>query len=229
MTANFDPVARAYRWLEYLSFGPFLSRARFQFVPRLLHARRALVLGDGDGRFVARLLQLNSQVSVDAVDSSARMLRLLERRVRRLGPQAYQRLSVHQADALHFEPPATDYDLVVTHFFLDCFSEREVEILLRAVVPHLAAGALWAISDFAIPPTGPASVFARLVVEFLYRAFHLLTGLRVRRLPQYSALFRDAGFSLLDRRSRLGGLLLSELWQFKPGGNRDRAVRLPPP
>ncbi len=46
---NFNRLAQIYRWLEYLSFGPFLWRCRIRFLPDLAHCRRALVLGDGDG------------------------------------------------------------------------------------------------------------------------------------------------------------------------------------
>ena len=83
--ANFDHIARPYRWLEYLTFGPYLERCRFHFLDQLKRHRRALILGDGDGRFTARLLATNPQISVDAVDSSAAMLNLLSERVSRLG------------------------------------------------------------------------------------------------------------------------------------------------
>src|SRR6185437_1080687 len=58
-TPKFDRLARVYRWMEWLSFGPYLSRCRRAFLPQLRDARRALVLGDGDGRFTAALLRRN--------------------------------------------------------------------------------------------------------------------------------------------------------------------------
>ena len=86
--ANFDPIARPYRWLEYLTFGPYLERCRYHFLNQLGQHCRALILGDGDGRFTARLLAANPEISVDAVDSSATMLHLLTKRVSRLGQSA---------------------------------------------------------------------------------------------------------------------------------------------
>ena len=73
-SVNFDPIARPYRWLEYLSFGRELERRRFRYLPEVKSARRALVLGDGDGRFLAALVRQGGEVSVDYVDLSARML-----------------------------------------------------------------------------------------------------------------------------------------------------------
>ena len=79
---NFDSLAHTYRWLEYVSFGRILERCRFHYLARCSHARHALILGDGDGRFTARLLVANATVNVDAVDASAAMLAVLRRRAR---------------------------------------------------------------------------------------------------------------------------------------------------
>ena len=66
MQPDFNRIARPYRWLEYLSFGPLLERCRFHRLPQMVDAKRALVLGDGDGRFLARLLRKNPQIQADA-------------------------------------------------------------------------------------------------------------------------------------------------------------------
>ena len=85
---NFDPLARPYRWLEYATFGRALERCRFHFLPALTGARRALVLGDGDGRFLARLLRANPELEADVVDCSPAMLRLLQRTAQARRPTA---------------------------------------------------------------------------------------------------------------------------------------------
>ena len=67
---NFDRLAGVYRWMEWLSFGPHLGRCRRAFLLEMTESRRALVLGDGDGRFTAALLRQNKAIQVDAVDVS---------------------------------------------------------------------------------------------------------------------------------------------------------------
>lgn len=212
---NFDPIARPYRWLEYLSFGPFLERCRFHYLGRLACSRRALILGDGDGRFAAKLLASNPEITVDAVDSSSAMLALLSSRVSALGPTAKRRLRTIRSDAQDFHPQGEHYDLVVTHFFLDCLHEEEVRILIASMTPNLAPDALWLISEFSIPGHQPAAFFCKLVVGSLYRIFRLATGLRVRRLPEYAPRLEEAQFSLRSCRKWLGGLLTSELWRYE--------------
>ena len=224
---DFDLVARPYRWLEYLSFGPYLARCRFAQLPHLMSARRALVFGDGDGRFLARLLRLNPQLHADAVDASPRMLALLRRRIARAGAAA--RVRTHGLDALEFNPRAAAvhdgaaYDLVVTHFFLDCFTPPQIERLAAVVVPACAPDACWLISEFQIPAhrSRLAVLASRLVVAALYRAFALLTGLRVRHLPDYAPILRRHGFELESHPEFLGGLLRSQLW--RRGGSCNAA------
>jgi SAM-dependent methyltransferase len=207
MTPNFDRIARAYRWLEYLSLGPLLARTRNHHLPRLHDRTQALILGDGDGRFTARLLAANPALQADAVDLSPVMLRLLRRKCAETSP----RLRTHHADARTFTPPATP-DLVVTHFFLDCLTQPEVDRLISRLTPELAGNALWLVSDFRIP--GGALYWpARAYVRLLYLAFRILTGLRTTKLPDHASALLRCGFTRIAVQRALFGLLTTELWR----------------
>jgi ubiquinone/menaquinone biosynthesis C-methylase UbiE len=210
---NFDLVARPYRWLEYLTFGPILEHCRYHYLTQLSTYHRALILGDGDGRFTTRLLTANPQITIDAVDSSAAMLDLLTQRARQLGPSATQRLTTIHSDALAFRLEGAPYDLVVTHFFLDCLTDDNLNALVAKIHLHLTPNATWLISEFAIPPAQPANIIARTVIAGLYRAFNVLAGLKTQRLPDYASTFRQNGFSRTDQKVFLGGLLTAELWR----------------
>ena len=217
--ANFDRVARLYRWGEYLCLGPLLEQTRTFHLPRLAACRQALVLGDGDGRFTARLLRSNRAVRVHAVDTSDAMLRLLRTRAGRAAPGAGARLLTEQRSALD-STPATGTDLVVTHFFLDCLQQPEVDALVRRLTPHLAPDALWLFSDFRIPG-GVLAWPARVYVRALYAVLGLLTGLRTTHLPDHAVALRRVGFRLIAQQRKLFGMLTTELWQGSTWNNSD--------
>ena len=189
-----------------------LRRWSSETVP--LIRRRALVLGDGDGRFLAYLLARNPRLHADAVDLSPAMLRLLRLRAEAATPTAASRLATHTADALAFHPSAS-CDLVVTHFFLDCLTQPELDILVARTVPHLEPGALWLLSDFRIPP-GSLRLPASILIRTLYLAFRLLTGLRAAHLPDHASPLHLAGLFLVARHRSLLGILTTELWQHHP-------------
>lgn len=212
---NFDVLASPYRWMEYLTFGPLLMHTRLAFLDRMGTSRRALILGDGDGRFTRALLNANPTILVDAVDISPAMLRSL---VRRAAPHC-GRLRTFCADLRDWQPELQSYDLIITHFFLDCLTDDEVALLVRRIQPALAPNAQWVLSEFAIP-AGPKffAMLARLLVRFLYFAFQMLTGLETRKLPEFGTTFAQAGFTRLERKGMLRGILIAELWR----GNASR-------
>jgi ubiquinone/menaquinone biosynthesis C-methylase UbiE len=212
--ADFDRIARPYRTLEYITLGRMLERTREHFLPALRDARNALVLGDGDGRFLVKLLEANSELHATAVDTSATMLELLARRCERYAG----RLRVEQTDARRSLPQGTEpYDLIVTHFFLDCLEQDELVLLAQRVRPLAAQGVLWVVSDFRIPNSA-LRVPAWLFVRGLYLCFRALTGLRTTRLPDHVAAMQDAGFVRIDRRFLLAGVLVTEIWQAEADG-----------
>jgi ubiquinone/menaquinone biosynthesis C-methylase UbiE len=206
---TFDLIARPYRWLEYLTLGRTLERCRLHYLPNILQQKQALILGDGDGRFLAQLLAHNPQLHADAIDTSATMLRLLRQRCKSIAPT---RLQTHQTSALAFSVEAKSYDLIVTHFFLDCLTQPELEALVAHIAPALAPGALWLTSDFRIP-SGPMRLPAKFIVRALYLAFRILTGLRTTHLPDHTTPLTRAGLTRITHQHRLAGLLFTELWQ----------------
>ena len=212
--ARFGRLARAYRWMEYFSFGPYLQQCRMLRVAEIASCKRALVYGDGDGRFVAELARRVPALRVTAVDASPEMLR---QAARRLPPEAQVRLV--QGDALDCDVaafPDAPFDLIVTHFFLDCFEEAELTLVLSRVNTAVEENARWVVSDFAIPQRNPARLMGILIVRGLYLAFGLLTGLKTRGLPDHGRVMREAGWVLEDRRELLLGLLASESWRRVP-------------
>jgi cyclopropane fatty-acyl-phospholipid synthase-like methyltransferase len=207
--ANFDPLARWYRRLEQLTFGTALWRCRCAFLDELHDRRNALALGDGDGRFTARLLKANLDVRVDAVDSSDAMLRELQRNA-----QVHRdRIHTHCADLRTWRPERSNYDLIVTHFVLDCLTTEEVAALAQRLHACSAPQAVWLISEFAAPRDWFGALIARPLIRSLYLGFRILTGLRIARLPNYHQALAQAGFLISREETRLRGLLVSEIWR----------------
>jgi len=203
---NCDPIAPWYRWLEYAGFGRALERRRVAFLNEVSGARRVLVLGDGDGRALAELIRHAPYAHIDCVDRSERMLHLARRRVDATGVGA-RRVVFHHADALNVALPDAAYDLIVTHFFLDCLDEPSLARLLERVGPAARPSARWLVSEFRQP-----ALWATVLVKGLYLFFRITTGLRTRRLADHHPVFARHGFRHSLAESSWKGLLTSELW-----------------
>jgi SAM-dependent methyltransferase len=210
---NCDRVARVYRAMEYLFFGGALEACRVKYLAEAVECRRALLCGDGDGRFLEELLRTNRDVCVDFVDLSAGMAAMGKRRIERIGPEATKRTRFHVADVRDFEPSGGwRYDLISTHFFLDCFHDAEITDVTRKLGSLAQHGAKLLLSDFRIPASGVARYADAAIIRGLYGAFRLTTGLRVTGLPNYEGALERAGFSKKRETLKLGGLLVASLW-----------------
>jgi ubiquinone/menaquinone biosynthesis C-methylase UbiE len=208
---NCDPIARAYRWLEYLVFGRRLERRRRAYLDAVANARRVLILGDGDGRFTAEFLSRNPLAQADSVDLSAKMLQLAEQRIRnaRLDPA---RIRFLFGDARTIQLSGK-YDLVVSHFFLDCFTALELQALIAQISAVMCPHARWLISEFQLPSDGIRRLAAALLIKIMYLFFRLFTGLQPNHLSGYPAIFAANGFRRIASSQAAGGLLVSELWE----------------
>jgi trans-aconitate methyltransferase len=201
---SFDHLARPYAWLERLVFADALERTRFAHLEHLANRARVLVLGEGDGRCLERMLRVAPSAVFDVVDDSPAML--AQARSRSVGDE---RVRFHEVDARRFtctEP----YDLVVTHFFLDCFEGPDLAELVSRVSGVLQSGGLWIYGDFRPEAREPST---RLLVWALYRAFRLVTDIQSRALADPRPALLRAGLVRIDRRCFGNDRLVSEVWR----------------
>jgi len=208
-TGNFDRLARGYQTLEWLAFGGDLERARFALLPALRSARRLLIPGEGDGRFLEKLVDLNPSAEIDCLDAS---LAMIERARSRLGERG-SHVTFRHADFWQINLPAQHYDAVVTCFFLDCFNSDEAERAVAKIAASLQPHAQWLWVDFALPARGLDRWRAQLWLTLLYTFFRWQTGLQTRRLPPAEAFIVAAGLEPITTQSSQGGLLRSVLFR----------------
>ena len=213
--------------------GRSLERRRLEFLATLRNCRRVLILGEGDGRFLSKFLEINPTAQVDCVDSSEKMLAVTRTRIATSAKAVragLERITFHHADANTWLPATgRGYDLVVSHFFLDCFGDDELVALVGKFAGVTAPKAQWVVSEFHQPDSGWKAWRAKLWIGGLYRLFGWTTGLRVRRLPMYRSILEQAGFGLVEEVTANAGLLVSERWIKGPGSNAVDLTATPPP
>ena len=207
---SFDTLAPYYRIMEWVTAGGVLQRCRTAFIAEASNSRRALLLGEGPGRFLGELLRTNPRVEVTCVERSPRMI--AEAR-RGLDASQLARVQFVQADALTWQPPRCESDLVVTHFFLDCFRRDELQALVAKIAASATADARWLLADFREPETGWRRWRARAVLATMYGFFRLATALSASQLTPPGEFLRASGFRLTARRLANFGLAHSDLWQ----------------
>jgi ubiquinone/menaquinone biosynthesis C-methylase UbiE len=185
--------------------GRALQQCRLEWLGSVRDANEVLIAGEGDGRFLAECGRCLPKARITVVDASAAMLDRAQRR----WPDAE---FIH-AELPGWKPPPARFDLIVTHFFLDCFRPED----LREVVTNLADAAQrearWLLADFRVPRSGFARLRGRVLLATAYGFFRLAAGLRANRLTPPDSLLSAAGFGLAERTLYHGGVLHSDVWQ----------------
>jgi len=213
---NFDHIAKYYRLFEYTAFGHGLERRRTRFITQMADSRRALVIGDGDGRFTAALALRNPSVQIDSIDRSSQMLRLAHRRLVKEQIVNRGRIRLIEGDIRSVPLPAGEYDLIATHFFLDVLNDQDVRLLMERIVLAASRPCRWAVSEFDIPQHGWRHIHAAAWVKTMYFFFRCVAGLETARLPRWRAVFRDHGFVCMNSEPARAGLIRSEFWKLEP-------------
>jgi ubiquinone/menaquinone biosynthesis C-methylase UbiE len=210
---SFDAIAPWYRTLETIAFGNALQRARRACLAEIQAPRRALIVGEGNGRFLEELLRAYPNASIDCVDASGRMLELARRRMERAAPELAGGIRFLQRDITSWMADERSYDLIVTHFVLDCFPET----ILPRVIDRLAAAADakadWLVADFCLPQSGLVRLRARAWLALMYRFFRLTARIEANELVDPGPFLQSAGFMLSSQHLFRGGLLKSQWWR----------------
>jgi len=152
------------------------------------------------------VLERAPRARIDVVEKSAEMIALARRRAGDSG-----RVRFLCQDALIDGWPGTEYDAVLTLFFLDCFGEEEARQLIQRLERGLSPEGIWLVSEFAIPEKGWQRWHATLWVGTMYRFFRLTTGLRTKSLPPIERLLYEAGMRRIGLERTRAGLLVSEV------------------
>jgi SAM-dependent methyltransferase len=219
---TFDRLAPLYRWLEWATYGGLLQWCRTAQLERLAPSRRALIVGDGDGRFLAALLRANRSLTADSLDASPRMIALARREVARV-PGGLPRVRFVVADVRTDPLPSAGYDLVVTNFLLDCFTADELAGVVRRLSEAAAPAALWVVGDFGLPESRWKRWAAQLALAGMYTFFRIVTRISAGELVDPKPALRQAGFTPVAQRQRLAGFLVSTLWERPVRADRARS------
>jgi ubiquinone/menaquinone biosynthesis C-methylase UbiE len=211
VTADFNCLAPFYGWMERVLAGRKLQHCRAAFLQAISPPRRALVAGPGHGAFVVELMRTYPRLRCTCVDSSSAMLHATRCGLREAGMDD-SRAEFIQADLLDWHSPEGEFDLIVTHFFLDCFPPEQLDRLMPKLAKSATPNARWLLADFQEPASGLAKWRARAVLEIMYVFFRWAVALPASRLTPPEPLLLRQGFTLEQRRTFDWGLLHSDLW-----------------
>lgn len=209
-TAKFDGLAPYYHWMETVLAGRKLERCRNAFLTHINNPQRVLLVGEGHGKFLAEIVRRWPQSKITCLDVSAGMIAASKKHLKRRG------LNTSRTTFLCgnlFTVPLEEYDLIATHFLLDCLTPEQLAMAIAKLASHLRPGGRWMLSDFQLPASGWKRLRAQCIHWLMYRFFRAVTDLPAEKITNPVPLLERNGVICINRREFDWGLLHAELWE----------------
>ncbi|MES2596181.1 MAG: class I SAM-dependent methyltransferase [Verrucomicrobiota bacterium] len=208
---SFDILAPFYRSMERFTAGRKLQRARTEFLDVIPVPTRILTVGEGHGPFLLECCRRYPEAWIVCVDASKAMMAQAKEALKQNGLNDARVQWVH-ADLLSWEPPVASFDLIVTHFFLDCFTHEQMSMLVPRLSKAADRGGSWLMADFQVPAHGWRRLRSKIILAMLYLFFRVATRLSAKSLITPDPLLQAAGWRLQSRAEYEWGLLKSDWW-----------------
>ena len=209
---NFDRLAPFYDLIEALTTGSQMQRGRVAHLAEVNPAKRVLIVGEGNGRFLAACTK-NSESSYTVIDESPAMLRLAAARWKRAGGNSDQ-VEFICTNLLDWKPREFNHDLIVSHYFFDCFEAKTIPLLVAKLTSLAAPNARWLFADFYQPDSGLTRIRSKLMLRIAYALFQRLAAVPARQLTVPDKLLSEFHWTLEKRILLNWKLIHSDLWRL---------------
>ena len=206
--SGFNFLAPFYDLFSGLVFGRSLVRSQTHFLPELKKVSSVLIVGGGTGKLLIACLENKNGNEYTYVDISDKMIAKTKSRLRKYIQNHSLNEKIEFINASYAEIPSTKkFDLIITPYVLDCFSEDELSKAIPMLDQRLLPNGNWLFIDFNIPPKGFMRRSSQFMVSTLYFFFHIICGLGIKRLPNFQSHFERLNFKIEKEKYFLKGML----------------------
>jgi len=185
---SFDRIAFIYDFLAKLVFGKSLINSQKYFLDKIGDGSKVLILGGGSGWLLAELLKIKSNCEVWYTDASEKMI-------------LFSKSKIETGYIVHFIhgteqdiPLSIKYDVVITNFYLDLFTDHQLADVVIKIQSSLESGAHWIITDFV----NNRKWWQRMMLKIMYWFFRITCGLESRQLPEWNKAMENAGVKEIE-------------------------------
>lgn len=199
-----------------------LQTARSAHLHLVPPCARVLMLGEGPGRLLEALVQKMPSADFVVVDQSQQMIEQAKRALIASGFDV-RRITWEHGDVFELGFEKGSFDLVTTPFFLDCFTQSQLRLLIPRIANVCNPDAFWLLTDFQIPATkGWQQARAKWIHWLMYLFFRKVTSIAAENWIDPDAFISAAGFELSSRKESNAGLIRSDIWKR---GNKSMTMR----
>jgi len=211
---GFNRIAPFYNIASVISSFNKIHKSQTWLLSKQMKFSKVLIIGGGDGKFLLEAMKQGLSEQYYYIDISDAMIKLAQSKIKKQLPLSLSSV-IFICGSYQDIPENEKFDLIVTPYFLDCFSDDELSLVVDKLYSQLTIEGTWFFADFNIPEGSFRSFIFKNIIQLLYGIFNLFCDLRVNRLPDFSKEFCKYGFTILYEKYFLGGLLVARIYKSK--------------
>lgn len=202
MAANYDNSAWYYDRLSRLVYRRALINARIYLLHYVPANATILIAGGGTGWILEELVKVHpSGLTIAYAEVSSRMIKLAQKRNCGANNVKFINQPVEEIDF------PDKFDLVITPFLFDNFSEENFDKLFNYLDKNLKGNGLLLNASFQL--TGKWWQIFLLKTMFIF--FRLTCGIEARGLPGIKKRFNESGYRLIGQQKFFGDFVISTI------------------
>lgn len=139
--SGYDRIAPIYDDLVGVIFGKDIFDAQTNYFEEIEDGSRILILGGGSGWILPVLIDGKQKVEIVYIDSSKKMIELSKKKTQ-------TNMVEFICGTEEMIPSNLSFDLIITNFYLDSFSEHELPVKIEYIRSFMNPQGKWIITDF---------------------------------------------------------------------------------
>lgn len=199
---RFNAIAPYYDRLAKLIFGDAIVNVQEENLHLIPANANVLVLGGGTGKWLGKLLEMNKSCRVWYVEASSVMLKKSVK-------ANINNERIEFIHGTHESIPAIRFDVVITHFFVDMFTEKQLNLLVESLAGKMNTGGLWLVADFV-----NQKFWHQLSLKLMYLCFRVVGALDLKLLANWDEIISSKSFQCKKSTVCYGNFIQSNVYQL---------------
>ena len=203
MAANYNNSAWFYDSLSRLVYGKALVKAQvylLQFIPANANV---LIIGGGTGWILEELTKIHpGGLAVTYVEIAPKMMSKSQKRNTGNNQVTFINDGIENIN-LH-----DGFDVVVTPFLFDNFTEQTLDNIFNHIRHALKPGGLWLNCDFHVE----GKWWQKALLKSMFLFFRAICNIEASELPDIERQFLKAGFNIYNQKDFFNGFIFSAVY-----------------
>ena len=192
MSANYNNSAWFYDFLTGLVFGRTLFRAQVYLLNNIRPGNKILIAGGGTGKILEAITGIyKAGLKITYVDVAEKMIAASKKRNTRENEVIFINAAIENIRS------PDNFDIVITPFLLDNFTEENLQKIFARIDHLLIPGGLWLNTDFQLTGKRWQKIMAGSMLIF----FRVICSIEAKKLPDIHNCFNSNGYRMVEQKT----------------------------